>query len=176
MRLAGLLIATIAITSLAGCESYRNRTPSLLNVKSNTEGPDEFAIQPNKPLEIPEGIESQALPAPTVGGANRADATPLQDATIALGGNPAGGIRDNGLINYASRYGVTPNIRENLAEEDLEFRRKNDGRLLERVFNVNVYFKAYAKQSLDQYAELERMRRLGIRTSSVPPEGLEVDD
>lgn len=176
MRLAAILIASIAATSLAGCEAYRNRTPSLLNVKSNTEGPDEFAVLPNKPLEIPENVAAQPLPQPTPGGANRVDATPLQDATIALGGNPAGGIRDGGLVTYASRYGVSQNIRQSLAEEDLEFRRKNDGRLLERVFNVNVYFKAYRKQSLDQYAELERMRRLGIRTPSAPPEGVEVQD
>lgn len=173
MRLAALLIATLATTSLAGCDSFRNRTPSLLNVKSNNDGPDEFAIQPNKPLEIPENIAAQTLPTPTPGGANRVDATPLQDATIALGGNPAGGVRDNGLVAYTSRYGVIPNVRQSLAEEDLEFRRKNDGRLLERAFNVNVYYKAYRKQSLDQYAELERMRRLGIRTPSAPPEGVE---
>ena len=48
-----------------------------------------------------------------------------------------------------------------LATEDLEFRRKNDGRLLEKLFSVNVYFKAYAKMALDQYAELERWRRKG---------------
>ncbi len=176
MRLAAILIATIVVTSVTGCAAYRNRTPELLNVKSNTEGPDEFAIQPNKPLEIPEGIASQPLPQPTPGGANRVDATPLADATIALGGNPAGGVRDNGLVAYASRYGVSPNIRQALAEEDLEFRRKNDGRLLERVFNVNVYYKAYREQSLDQYAELERMRRLGIRTSSAPPEATIIED
>jgi len=113
------------------------------------------------------------LPTPTKGGTNLVDPTPLADATIALGGNPAGGIRDGGLVNHASRYGVSPGIRTALAKEDLEFRRKNDGRLLERVFNVNVYFKAYRKQSLDQYAELERLRRLGVRTSSAPPPGLE---
>lgn len=173
MRLAGILISLVVIGSLAGCANYRNRTPSLLNVKSQTDGPDEFSILPNKPLEVPENIAAQPLPKPTVGGANRVDATPLADATIALGGNPAGGVRDGGLVNYASRYGVAPGIRQSLATEDLEYRRKNDGRLLERLFNVNVYFKAYAKQSLDQYAELERMRRLGIRTPAAPPEGLE---
>jgi len=176
MRLGALIVTALVITSLAGCASYRNRTPQLLNVKATTDGPDEFAIQPNKPLEIPEGVAAQPLPAPTPGGANRVDATPVADATVALGGNPAGGIRDGGLVSYASRYGVTPDIRENLAEEDLEFRRKNDGRVLERVFNVNVYFKAYRKQALDQYAELERMRRLGVRTPSAPPRELEIDD
>ena len=34
--------------------------------------------------------------------------------------------------------------------EDLEWRRDNNGRVLERLFNVNVYYKAYRKQRLDQ--------------------------
>jgi hypothetical protein len=46
----------------------------------------------------------------------------------------------------------------------------NDGRLLERLFNVNVYFKAYRSQELDQYLELQRLRRLGIRTPAAPPD------
>lgn len=167
MILVGMVCAALA---LSACD--RNKQPQLLNVKSNQEGgPDEFAVLPNKPLTLPE--DYAALPEPTKGGTNRTDVTPLEDAVVALGGNPNAGISDGGLVNYASRYGVTPNIRTALATEDLEFRRKNDGRLLERLFNVNVYFKAYRKQSLDQYAELERLRRLGVRTNSAPPEGTE---
>ncbi|PTX57656.1 beta-barrel assembly complex subunit BamF [Litoreibacter ponti] len=165
MILAGICAAMV----LSACD--RNAEPSLLNIKSQQVGPDEFSILPNKPLTLPD--DYSALPAPTRGGSNRVDPTPLADATVALGGNPAGGIRDGGLVNYASRYGVTPNIRTALAEEDLEYRRDNDGRILERLFNVNVYFEAYAEQSLDQYRELERMRRLGVRTVSAPPESTE---
>lgn len=164
-----LLSAFVVVATLSACD--RNRDPQLLNVKANGDGPDEFAILPNKPLTQPESYNT--LPEPTPGGANRADLTPLSDATFALGGNPAAGIRDGGLVNHASRYGRDVAIREQLASEDLEFRRKNNGRLLERVFNVNVYYKAYRKQSLDQYSELERLRRLGIRTVSAPPEGIE---
>ncbi len=167
MILSGMVCAVLA---LSACD--RNKQPQLLNVKSNQEaGPDEFAILPAKPLTLPD--DYKALPAPTKGGTNRTDVTPLEDAVIALGGNPKAGISDGGLVNYVSRFGVTPNIRGSLATEDLEFRRKNDGRVLERVFNVNVYFKAYRKQSLDQYAELERLRGLGVRTNSAPPEGEE---
>ena len=64
---------------------------------------------------------------------------------------------------------MTAGIRQTLATEDLEFRRKNDGRLLERIFNVNVYFKAYRDYALDQYAELARWRKAGARTPSAPP-------
>ncbi len=164
-----LLGAIAAVAALSACD--RNRDPQLLNVKANGDGPDEFAILPNKPLTQPE--DYTALPQPTPGGANRADLTPLSDATLALGGNPAGGISDGGLVNHVSRYGRDGTIREQLASEDLEFRRENNGRLLERVFNVNVYYKAYREQSLDQYRELERLRRLGVRTVSAPPEGVE---
>lgn len=167
MILGGMVCAVLA---LSACD--RNKQPQLLNVKSNQEGgPDEFAIQPKKPLTLPD--DYTALPTPTKGGTNRTDVTPLEDAVVALGGNPNGGVSDGNLVNYASRFGTSPNIRNELAAEDLEFRRKNDGRVLERVFNVNVYFKAYRKQSLDQYAELERLRRLGVRTNSAPPEGEE---
>lgn len=169
-RKAMILVGMVgAFVALSACD--RNKQPQLLNIKSQQDGPDEFAILPNKPLTLPDNYA--ALPEPTKGGSNRTDATPLADATLALGGNPNAGIRDGGLVTYASRYGVGENIRGALASEDLEYRRKNDGRLLERLFNVNVYFKAYRKQSLDQYAELERMRRLGVRTPSAPPEGFE---
>lgn len=172
-RNAMILIGAVAAAmTLSACD--RNREPQLLNVKASTEGPDEFAILPNKPLTQPEDYAT--LPTPTPGGVNRTDQTPFADATRALGGNPDGGIRDGGLVNYASRYGVAPTIRTQLAKEDLEFRRKNNGRILERVFNVNVYYKAYRKQSLDQYIELERLRRLGVRTVSAPPEGFEAPE
>jgi len=75
----------------------------------------------DKPLTQPENYTE--LPQPTPGGANRADQTPLSDATIALGGNPAAGIVDGGLVNYASRFGRESTIREQLASEDLQFRR-----------------------------------------------------
>ncbi|MEO0917644.1 MAG: DUF3035 domain-containing protein, partial [Pseudomonadota bacterium] len=94
-------------------------------------------------------------------------------AILALGGNPAVLSRastDGALIAYSGRFGVDPEIRAELAADDLEFRRRNDGRLLERLFDVNVYFRAYESLSLDQYRELERLRRAGIRTSAVPPD------
>ena len=101
------------------------------------------------------------------------DATPKDDAIAALGGNPAKATTipaaDSALVSRAARYGVDGGIRGTLAEEDLEFRRKNDGRLLERLFSVNVYYKAYRKMALDQHRELLRWRKLGIATPSAPP-------
>ena len=173
MRVFGakLLIVLVIVGLASGCS--RNKEPKLLNISSSSSGPDEFAIIPNKPLQEP--VSFSELPTPTPGGANRVDVTPNEDAIAALGGNPAAVSRgipsgDSNIVNHASRYGRDGAIREKLAAEDLAFRRRKDGRVLERLLNVNVYFRAYEKHSLDQYAELERFRRAGIRTPAAPPE------
>ena len=145
-RKALILLGICCAVALSACS--RNNEPRLLNVKANQEGPDEFLVLPAKPLELPENYAG--LPEPTPGGANRTDPDPEGDAAVALGGNPAGGVNDTGLVAYAGRFGVAPGIRGQLAKEDLEFRRANDGRVLERLFNVNVYFRAYKAQQLDQ--------------------------
>jgi Protein of unknown function (DUF3035) len=169
MRAAGggTVIAVIAMLALAACD---RGDPELMNIRSG-DGPDEFGILPPKPLELPETLTE--LPPPTPGGENRTDPRPFDDAVLALGGTPraAGGIPagDGALFAHASRFGTDSGIRETLAAEDLEWRRENNGRLLERLFNVNVYYKAYARLSLDQHSELARWRRAGVRTSSAPP-------
>lgn len=170
MRARGaMIIAMLAASVLAGCAG--SQEPRLLNLTSDQRGPDEFAILPGKPLQAPQDYAS--LPQPTPGGANRADPTPRADAFAALGGNAARapGGTDAALIARATRYGTDAGIRQSLAGADLEYRRRNDGRLLERLFNRNVYFKAYRPYELDQYRELERFRAAGIRTPAVPPEG-----
>jgi hypothetical protein len=162
------VIAIAAMVTLAACAG--DRDPQLMNLRSG-QGPDEFAIVPPKPLELPENLGE--LPDPSPGGFNRTDQNPEADAVVALGGKPgaAGGIPsgDSALYAHAARFGVDGGIRGTLASEDLDWRRDNNGRILERLFNVNVYYKAYRKQRLDQQAELARWRALGVRTSSAPP-------
>ena len=159
------------VLTLSACG---DKEPQLMNLKATQSGPDEFSILPTKPLQEPESYK--ALPAPTPGGANRSDVTPMKDAVAALGGRPdrldRTGIRSGeaGVVNYASRHGVSGSIRNQLAAEDLEWRRDNKGRLLERLFNVNVYYRAYTNMHLDQNHELERLRRLGVWTPSAPPQ------
>lgn len=167
----GLALAGAVMIALAGCGN-RDKAPILMHAHSDTNGPDEFSILPPKPLEMPEDLT--ALPDPTPGGHNLTDPTPKEDAIAALGGTApaaAGGIPsgDGALVAQATRHGVQSDIRANLAAEDLEFRRKHDGRLLEKLFNVNVYYKAYRKMSLDQHAELLRWRARGAKTPSAPP-------
>jgi len=160
--------AGLAMLALAACSSDE---PRLMNLRASGNGPDEFAIVPPKPLETPEDLT--ALPEPTLGGSNRTDPTPEADAIVALGGRPgtATGVPagDGALVNAASRNGRTDGVREDLAAADLQYRRDNNGRVLERLFGVNSYFRSYRPQSLDQQAELQRWRRAGARTVSAPP-------
>jgi Protein of unknown function (DUF3035) len=164
-------MALIAILGLSACE---RSAPQLMNIRSQTRSPDEFTILPTKPLQLPEDVAS--LPEPTPGGTNITDPTPEADAIAALGGNPAAlsrsgiGAGDGGLVNYAARFGVAPDIRAVTASEDLAFRSRKRGRPLERLFNVNVYYKAYRNQSLDQHVELERWRKAGVRNVGAPPD------
>jgi hypothetical protein len=172
------LVATLGACSSGTGLSLRDsdRVPDLMNIERGQRSPDEFAILPNKPIEIPEDLA--ALPAPTPGEADRVAPTPREDAVAALGGDPnrvvargnAFPASDGALVGAASRFGVAEGIRGTLADADLEYRQRNDGRLLERLFNITVYYKAYRPLSLDKYAELERFRRAGIRTVAAPPD------
>ncbi len=159
-------ILLIAALSLAACGQ---KEPRLMNITANREGPDEFTILPSKPLQDPPDYDT--LPPPVPGAPNLADPTPRADAVAVLGGRPGAGVAaDKALIARATRFGIQPDIRQALAAEDLEWRRRHKGRVLERWFNVNVYYKAYEAQSLDPYRELRRFRRLGVQTPSAPPD------
>ncbi len=158
------------VAALAGCSS--DGTPELMNLRSSTAGPDEFGILPPKALELPDDLA--ALPVPTPGGSNLTDQNPRADAIVALGGNlrsfdGAVPAADQALINYAGRYGVLASVRDVMAAEDLEFRRRNKGKPLEQLFKVNVYFSAYRNMALDQQSELEKWRQAGVATPSAPP-------
>lgn len=163
------MVGAAVLIALAGCG---RKDPTLMHVRASGNGPDEFSILPPKPLAMPDDM--MQLPEPTPGGFSRTDPTPFDDAIVALGGKPQGGrgipAADSALLAQAARYGTEARIRETLAAEDLEYRRKHDGRLLERLFSVNVYFAAYAPMALDQYAELARWRRAGAGNPSAPPQ------
>ncbi len=169
-----ITIIAIALLTLGACS--KGDAPSLMNLRSDTGGPDEFLILPTSPLEAPEDFT--ALPQPTPGGTNRTDATPIADAVNALGGDGERAVSsgltgaEQAIVSAASRYGVTTNIRAVLASDDLEWRQANNSRLLERLFNVSTYFRAYEAMSLDQYLELARLRGLGVWTPAAPPDGI----
>lgn len=164
--------ALLAPALLAACGGG---DPQLMRLRAETSSPDEFAVVPTKPLEIPGGpVSVAALPVPTPGGANRTDPTPQADAVAALGGRPGAGVAgDAGLVATTGRYGTDPAIRQSLAAEDYEFRQRNNGRLLPRLFGQTTYFQAYAPYALDQQAELARWRQAGARTPGAPPPAAE---
>ncbi len=166
-RVAGIM----ALLALGACGEVEN--PILMNAAAQETTPDEFGIVPTKPLQMPDSLA--ALPEPAAAGPDRVDPRPRADVARALGGDPARAVApgrpDGGIVNHASRYGRDSEIRDVLAAQDLQFRRDNNGRLLERLFSVNTYHDAYRFMALDQYAELERWRRAGARTPTVPPEG-----
>ncbi len=159
-------LATAALLGLAACSGDEN--PKLMDVRNTRGTPDEFAVLPVKPLQMPASVRE--LPAPTPGAENITDPTPGADLIAALGGKPGAGAADNGLVARADRYGRDANIRTTLAGEDLKFRQDNNRRLLQRMFNITTYFQAYRPMSLDQDQELARWRASGVRTVGAPPD------
>jgi len=163
------ILAGLMAVSLAACSAGER---SLHNMRTSG-GPDEFSVAPVGNLEMPDEFN---LPQPTPGGVNRTDKDPKSAAIVALGGRAsaqfAGGIpaADSALVARASRNGVSPDIRSVLAAEDAQFR-KNRKRfsLFGGAFSNNRYFRAYARQALDAYAELQRFRNLGVATPTAPP-------
>lgn len=166
---ARLMIGAAAVAIIAGCGG----DPKLNHFSSRS--PDEFAILPTMPLQMPETLNE--LPAPTPGGANRTDPHPEADAVAALGGNPAAlsvqgvGAGDGALLGHAGRMGTDPAIRQELAEKDAEYRSRHRPRLLERLAGTNVYQRAYKDQAINRHTEQDRWRNAGARTPSAPPEG-----
>jgi hypothetical protein len=170
MRLApsATLTSLCLALLLAGCSDR-----GLRDLRNPGEGPDEFLVMPAKPLTPPP--DYAVLPAPTPGGSNLTDQNPNADAVAALGGNPAalGATAvpgsDGALVNATRRYGVEGNVREVLAQDDADFRRRQARLSGVRLFPIDRYAQSYRRQAIDPFDEAERFRRSGIATSSSPP-------
>lgn len=144
----------------------------LRDLRNSTKGPDEFMIQPVKPLAQPSSYT--ALPPPTPGQANLTDRDALAEGIVAFGGRPeaANGpipASDGALVQQASRLGVSPNIRQALAETDAAFRKRKSRFTQIKIVPTDRYDQAYKRQILDADAEAMRWRRAGARTPSAPP-------
>ncbi len=170
MRWARLVLGGLIAAALAGCSGERDLRQFPYSIE---DGPEEFAIVPNKPLEMPQSFAE--LPPPAPGVPNRADLTPNADAVAALGGEPARlaerGVpsADAPLVSHASRYGVPENLRIRLAAED-EAYRERFGLFTFQIIRNDRYRQAYRRQALDPNAALEAYRRAGLQTPSAPPE------
>lgn len=161
-----LILVLIPLT-LAACAST-----GLRELNTNANGPDEFLIAPSKPLEAPTDYAS--LPTPTPGQANLTDRSAINEGITAFGGRPetaGGGISssDGALVQHASRLGVTPGVRQDLAETDAKFRKRKARFTQFRIVPTDRYSQAYRRETLNAEAEAVRWRRAGARTPSSPP-------
>lgn len=163
-RIAVLVLMTLAVSACAN--------KGLRDLRSTSDGPDEFMIQPANPLEAPSDYAT--LPTPTPGQANLTDRSALNDGITAFGGRPeatGGGIpaSDGALVRHASRLGVAANIREDLAEADAKFRKRKARFTQIRIVPVDRYNQAYRRETLDADSEAAKWRRAGARTPSYAP-------
>ena len=172
MRKANIFILlTASAVVLSACGS-RNGDVQLTRFQKTSDGPDEFTVLPTGPLQAPDSYAQ--LPTPNPGGRNLVDPNPEAEGIDALGGNQAvlnRGISANevGLVNHVRRKGVTPGIRQTLAREDEEIRRKHGRVNILRLGPVDDYTNAYKRQWLDADSERVRLQRRGIATPSAPP-------
>lgn len=162
-----IVILALIPLALAACANT-----GLRDLRNTSDGPDEFMLQPAKPLEAPSSYTE--LPAPTPGQANLTDRSALNEGVVAFGGRPeaeGAGIpaSDGALVRAASRMGVTAGVREDLAETDAKFRKRKARFTQFRLVPVDRYNQAYKRQTLNAGAEAARWRRAGARTPSSPP-------
>lgn len=172
--MAQRILACLALGLLLSACSGERDTRLRHLVGNSGDGPEEFAVLPVKPLQRPDSMT--ALPTPTPGGQNLADATPAADGVRALGGNPArlstaGNVprSDGALVRHASRNGVPQGIRQSLSAEDADFRRRQSRFTRIRIFRDDRYARAYRRMTLDPRAEAARWRARGVPTPSAPP-------
>ena len=172
MRITRAGLGMVLILAVAAC-ARGDREIDLRQLRSSDNGPDEFSVLPTKPLQAPESYT--ALPAPTPGGRNLVDPNPLGDAVASLGGRPAaldatgvpGG--DAALVRHAGRNGVPANIRETVAQEDLDYRQRKGRFQRLRIFVKNKYNSVYEPQTLNSAQTNQAYRRVGVPTPSAPP-------
>lgn len=163
------VLALVAAALVAGCGGGRDGDVTLRKIRNTGNGPDEFSILPGKPLEMPADVSS--LPAPAPGARNRTDRDPVAEGIAALGGTAGAGVGAGtaGLVSYAGRYGSTPAVRQQLAVEDREIRRRYGNVNVLSILPGDDYTQAYSDQWLDADREQERLRRSGVRVPSAPP-------
>lgn len=164
-RAMGAAALILAASLLAGCGD--RGLAGGLRAAGVGGGPDEFLVLPTKPLEMPDNLA--ALPPPLPGAANRVDLRPEIEAVTALTGRPAAAGAASAGALVARAGPVDPGIRATLAAEDALYRRRNRGRLLERLAHRDTDRTIYEDMRLNANAEFLRLRALGLRVPAAPP-------
>ncbi len=171
-RSCRLPASLVLLALLASCAGREDSTPDLVRYHSKG-APDEFAVVVYDRISIPERTTDRPPPG-VVGTRVRQDPEAIADR--ALGGQPAPRrddrtpSTDTALVNHMTARGREDDIRQTVAREDLEIRRANPGRFLERAFGTNVYSRAYEDMTLDPAAETERLAGLGYPVLRPPPD------
>ena len=73
------------------------------------------------------------------------------------------------VVTYASRFGVSGDIRQALAQEDADFRRRRARFTQYRIVPVDRYNEVYKRFAIDPFAVSESYRQIGVATPSSPP-------
>jgi hypothetical protein len=158
---AALLAAALA---LAGCAE--GGLAGTLRSAGIAGTPDEFMVLPTRPLEMPQDLT--ALPPPTPGAVNRVDYRPHAEAIAGLTGRPTAATASGAAL--VARVGpADPNVRAQLAAEDVAWRQTHRGLLLERVFSRDRDTLVYREMLLNAPAEFERLRAVGVQVPAAPP-------
>ena len=86
-------------------------------------------------------------------------------------GSPTAAIpaSDGAVVNHASRFGRTADIRTTLAAEDEAFRKRRGRFTQYRIVPVDRYNQAYKRQAIDPQKVATAYRRAGVPTPSSPP-------
>jgi hypothetical protein len=162
ISIAGLLLGAFAV---GGCAEGGLAA----NLRSAGVGgsPDEFLVLPTRPLEMPTDLRT--LPPPAPGTVNRVDYRPHSEAIAGLTGRTGPVGTASGAPLVARVGAANPEIRVQLAVEDVEWRRTHRGRLLERWFSRDQDALVYRQQALPAPSEFDRMRASGLRVPPAPP-------
>ncbi len=168
-----IIAASLAVSiTLAGCSGREGVTPDLARYHSKGV-PDEFAVVVYNRITTPD--RTTTLPEPGTS-QSRARQDPEAIVDRVLGGQSASRrdartpAADAGLLSHMATRGIHDDIRRITAQEDLRIRRANPGRLLERVFRTDIYYRAYEDMTLDPAIETERLLSSGYRVLAPPPD------
>lgn len=169
-----MIRATICILALAvglaGCNRDGGKSRPLLNLRGSSVAPDEFLVTPQAPLAEPANYAD--LPEPEPGAPSLTVIDNQAPMFAALGGRAPvsrGAIpaADQALVAAVQSRGTIAGIRETLAAEDRAFRENRARRVAKQTEKLNLV-SIYEFMLLDPYAEMERLRALGVRVPAAP--------
>lgn len=154
--------------ALSGC-SDNNSIRSRLGLLH--QGPDRFAVLPNRPIEIPEG---DALPAPQPGAPALVRPDPVAEVRAVLGMGPVESATPSAielaLLERLGAAGADPTVASRL-ETDAATTGADDETLLVHQWLGLDDIRNRRASALDPAAETERLRAAGVIASPPAPAG-----